>query len=659
MCGIAGQLFHDPSRPVDAAVLRRMTDVLRHRGPDDGGVWTEGAVGLGARRLAVQDLSPRGHMPMTNEDGTLRVVFNGEIYNFGELRDELLAKGHVLRSGTDTETILHLYEEHGVELLGRLRGMFAFALWDAPRRRLFVARDRLGKKPLFYRNDARAFWFGSEAKAILQDPAVAAEVEPVALHHYLTYGYVPSPFAAFRGMAKLPPAHYLTVTDGRVEVRRYWTLHYAPKATAREDDLAEELLHLLEESVRLRMISDVPLGALLSGGVDSSLVVALMRRLTSGPVRTFSIGFDQPAYDELPFAREVAERFATEHHELVVKPDAAAILPSLVWHYNEPYADSSALPSFHLCAMARRSVTVALSGDGGDELFAGYDRYLAMALAAPFDVLPTGVRAALARGVRALVPGGSPKSALYRLGRLTESLPLAPAARYASWLTVFDAAGKADLYSDEFADALAGNDSLDVLAGAYRASEATDFVEATLDADRQLYLPDDLLVKMDIASMACSLEVRSPLLDHHVVEFAARLPRRLKLRGLVQKHLLKRALRGVLPESVLRRKKMGFGVPIDHWLRGELREMAYDVLLDPRALARGYFRPAGLRRLLDEHASGRAFHHHRLWSLLMLELWHRMFIDRACPAEVPACDAPLDGMAGPAAAAVVRPGDSL
>ena len=646
MCGIAGQLFHDPSRPVDPAVIRRMTDTLRHRGPDDEGVWSDGAVALGSRRLAVIDLSPRGHMPMTNEDGSLRVVFNGEIYNFQELRDELQAKGHVFRSDSDTEAILHLYEEHGPDLLARLRGMFAFALWDAPRRTLLVARDRLGKKPLFYVHDERGFVFGSEPKALLQAPGVAAEVDPVAIHHYLTYGYVPSPFAAFRGMQKLPPAHYLTVRDGRLDVRRYWSLRYGPKHTADEGTLADELLHLLEESVRLRMISDVPLGALLSGGIDSSLIVALMRRQTSGTVRTFSIGFDQPAYDELAFARQVAERFETEHHELVVKPDAAAILPRLVWHYNEPYADSSALPSFHLCAMARQSVTVALAGDGGDELFAGYDRFLATALAARFDVLPAALRAGLARGVRALAPQGSPKSTIYRLGRFLDGLSLAPVQRYAGWLSVFDGPGKQALYSDDFAAQLAGNDSLDLLAEAYRRSDATDFVEATLDTDLQMFLPDDLLVKMDIASMACSLEVRSPLLDHRVVEFAARLPRRMKLRGLVQKHLLKRIMRGVLPEPILQRKKMGFGVPIDHWLRGELREMAYDVLLDRRALSRGYFRADALRRLLDEHSSERAFHHHRLWSLLMLELWHRMFIDQGCPLEVPAAGGAADQLFG-------------
>ncbi|MBY0279291.1 asparagine synthase (glutamine-hydrolyzing) [Candidatus Binatia bacterium] len=638
MCGIAGQLFHDPTRRVDPAAILRMTDTIRHRGPDDGGVWTDGSVGLGSRRLAVIDLSPRGHMPMTNEDGSLHVVFNGEIYNFHELRDELRAKGHVFRSDSDTEAILHLWEEYGERLVERLRGMFAFALWDASTRTLFAARDRLGKKPLYYVHDAHGFVFGSEPKALLQAPGVEAGVDLLSIHHYLTWGYVPSPFSAFRGMRKLPPAHSLTVRGGRLDVRRYWTLRYGPKHTASEDRLAEELQSLLEESVRLRLISDVPLGALLSGGVDSSAIVATMRRLTSGPVRTFSIGFDQPAYDELAYARLVAQHFGTEHHELVVKPDAAAILPKLVWYYNEPYADSSALPAFQLCAMARRSVTVALAGDGGDELFAGYDRHAATAVAARFDVVPAPLRAALARGVGALGTVGAPKTLVYRLARFVEGLPLDPVARYARWLAVFDNSLKLGLYTADFAAQVASHDSLELLADLYRRSDAEDFVEATLDADLQMYLPDDLLVKMDIASMACSLEVRSPLLDHHLVEFAARLPRRMKLRGLVQKHLLKRVMHDVLPEPILARRKMGFGVPIDNWLRGELRETAYDVLLDRRAIARGYFRADALRRLLDEHASGAAFHHHRLWALLMLELWHRTFIDDACPLQAPSAD---------------------
>ncbi len=634
MCGIAGKLNLVASHGVERNDLLHMTSTLRHRGPDDEGAWVDGAVGLGSRRLAIIDLSPRARQPMANEDDSLRIAFNGEIYNFQALRGELERKGHPFRSDSDTETILHLYEEEGVECLQRLRGMFAFALWDAPRRTLFLARDRLGKKPLFYYHDDETFIFGSEAKAILQDPRVRAEPDPEAIHHFLTYGYVPSPWSAFRGIRKLPPAHYLLVREGRVSVHRYWSLRYTPKRTGTETALGEELLSLLEEAVRLRLMSDVPLGALLSGGIDSSAVVALMRRFTSGPVRTFSIGFENPEYDELAYARQVARRFETDHHELVVKPDAANLLPRLVWHYNEPFADSSALPSFSLCEMARGSVTVALNGDGGDEAFVGYDRYLATVLAGKYDQIPVPVRGGLLRGTR-LLPGGSPKSFAYRFRRFAEALALDPRHRYAHWLTSFENERKEELYTPEFAAQVGHLDSLRLLEAAYEASDAPSFLEATVHTDVQLYLPDDLLVKMDIASMAHSLEVRSPFLDHHVVEFAAALPPSMKLRGLSQKYLLRKVMKGVLPDTILRRKKMGFGVPIDQWFRQELRDMAYDLLLDQRARQRGYFRLDVVRRYLDDHVAGRGHHHSQLWSLLMLELWQRMFIDQSCPIAPP------------------------
>jgi asparagine synthase (glutamine-hydrolysing) len=633
MCGIAGKVW--PRHEVaDAALVRRMTAVLRHRGPDDEGIWVQHPVGLGSRRLAVIDLSCRARQPITNEDGSLHVVFNGEIYNFSSLRQELERKGHRFRSDTDTEALVHLYEEEGVECLRHLRGMFAFALWDAPRQTLFLARDRLGKKPLFYRHDGEGLVFASEPKAILQDPSVRAEPDLAALDDYLTYGYVPSPWSAFRGLRKLPPAHYLLARGADLTVERYWSLRHRPVRTEPEPALLEEFLALLEDAVRLRLVSDVPLGALLSGGLDSSTVVALMRRLTSGPVRTFSIGFDRPEYDELVYARQVARHLETEHHELVLKPDAVSLLPRLVWHYDEPFADSSALPAMWLCEMAREFVTVALSGDGGDETFAGYDRYRAARVAGWSDAAPLGVRRTLGRAL-SLLPPGPPKSVRHGLRRFGDAIVLDARRRYGRWLTVVDDDTKAELYTREFAAEVAGNDPLALLDAAYTASDAPSFVGATMHADVQLYLPDDLLVKMDIASMAHSLEVRSPLLDHQVVEFAARLPLSLKLRGLTQKYLVKRAMRGVLPDRVLRRRKMGFAVPIDHWFRDELRELAYDVLLDRRATARGYFRPGVVRRYLDEHVAGTARHHAQLWALLGLELWHRLCLDAACPASAP------------------------
>ncbi|MGE0703955.1 MAG: asparagine synthase (glutamine-hydrolyzing) [Vicinamibacterales bacterium] len=634
MCGIVGSVVFADHGTVDERVLERMTDAIRHRGPDDGGVWAEGCAGLGARRLAVIDLSARGHQPMANEDGSVRIAFNGEVYNFQSLREELEGKGHRFRSNTDTETVLHLYEEEGPDCVRRLRGMFAFAVWDGRRRTLLLARDRLGKKPLFYFLDDERLVFASEPKAILQDESVPARVSFDAIHHYLTFGVVPGPLSAFDGFHKVPPAHYLLLTDGRVSLHRYWSLHYQPKRTGPEAALAGELLARLGDAVSARMISDVPLGALLSGGIDSSVVVAMMRRRSSGQIRTFSIGFDDRDYNELPKAREVARHFETDHHELIVRPDAAALLPRLAWHHDEPFGDSSALPSFVVSELARQSVTVALTGDGGDESFLGYDRYLATSIAGRLDSLPRGARAVMAR-TAGLLPRAGQRSAGPRLARLASALPLAPRDRYFQWLTGGDE-WKDDLYTPEFAEGMRHQSSMTLLSSAYDQSDAASFVEQTAHADVLRYLPDDLLVKMDIASMANSLEVRSPLLDHELVEFAASLPAEMKLRGTVSKYLVRKVMTGVLPESVLRQSKRGFGVPIDRWFRQELREMAYDLLLDEQARHRGYFRPEVVRRYLDEHVQGVREHQTRLWVLLMLELWHRTFIDRRCPATAPA-----------------------
>jgi len=635
MCGIVGSVVFAGHGTADERVLRRMAAAIRHRGPDDGGVWTDGCAGLGARRLAIIDLSSRGHQPMANEDGSVHIAFNGEVYNFQALREELEDKGYRFRSNTDTETVLHLYEQEGPDCVRRLRGMFAFAVWDARSRSLLLARDRLGKKPLFYFVDGERLVFASEPKAMFQDESVPARVSADAIHHYLTFGVVPGSLSAFDGFQKVPPAHYLLLTGGgRVSLHRYWSLHYLPKRTESEDTLAAELLVRLEDAVAARMISDVPLGALLSGGIDSSAVVAMMRRRSNGSIRTFSVGFDEQDYNELPKARAVAKHFETDHHELVVRPDAAALLPRLAWHHDEPFGDSSALPSFVVSELARQSVTVALTGDGGDESFLGYDRYLATAIAGRFDSLPHGARAVMAR-TAGLLPRVGQRSRGPRLARLASALPLAPRDRYFQWLTGGDE-WKVDLYTPEFADGIRDQASMELLSAAYDESDAVSFVEQTAHADILRYLPDDLLVKMDIASMANSLEVRSPLLDHELVEFAATLPADMKLRGTVSKHLVRRVMTGVLPESVLRQSKRGFGVPIDRWFRQELREMAYDLLLDARARQRGYFRPDVVRRYLDEHVQGARDHHARLWVLLMLELWHRTFIDRRCPTTAPA-----------------------
>jgi asparagine synthase (glutamine-hydrolysing) len=629
MCGISGKLYFNRERPVEPEVLERMNTALSHRGPDDAGVHCDGPVGLTHRRLSIIDLSPAGHQPMANEDGTVWIVFNGEIYNFPALRPDLLRRGHRFRSQSDTEVILHLYEEHGPECLGFLRGMFAFAIWDGPRRQLFLARDRLGKKPLCYHQDGDALRFASEVKAILQEPQVEVRPDPGGLLQYLTYGYVPGACSAFQGVRRLPPAHYLLCRDGRVEVVRYWRLRQDRKARRSEEDWCQEILVRLEEAVRLRLISDVPLGAFLSGGIDSSAVVALMSRVADGPVKTFSIGFDEPEFDELAYARQVATQYATEHHELVVRPDAAAILPKLAWHYDEPFADSSAVPTYAVAEMTRRHVTVALNGDAGDENFGGYDRYMANLLAASFDRLPGSglARGAIRAGLR-LVPRPGTRTTFFTRGRrFLEGLAEQPERRYARWFCHFYGERKTAVCTPEFLAAGRGTDELAALLAAYREAAAPDFGDATLGADVGLYLPDDLLVKVDIASMAHALEARSPFLDHEFMEFVATIPFDLKIRGGTKKYILKRALRGLLPESILHRPKKGFGVPIGRWLGHELKDLVRETLLSPRCLGRGYFREATVRRMLDEHARGTAGWHYHLWTLLMLELWHRTYID--------------------------------
>lgn len=623
MCGICG-VVHKDGAPVDAPALGRMAGSLAHRGPDDAGIEVRGAVGLGHRRLSIIDLSAAGHQPMGNEDGSVRIVFNGEIYNYRELRDGLEKRGHRFRSHSDTEVILHLYEELGTDCLSRLRGMFAFAISDEPRRRLFVARDRVGKKPLYYADSARRFLFGSEIKAILAAGGVPRRPDLQALNHYLTYQYVPSPWTAFAGIRCLPPAHFLLLEDGRATIERYWRLDYHPKLTAPEPALEEELRARLREAVRLRLVSDVPLGAFLSGGVDSSAVVALMAQEMGQPVRTFSIGFREAQFDELPFARLVAERFGTRHTEWIVEPRALEILPRLVWHYDQPFADPSAIPTWHVAKLAREHVTVVLNGDGGDEDFAGYGRYAANELTVRRQRSLPGrfwQRArAFAAGVRrALRQGKLP------LG-LGELRPLAVEMENALRLCHFNEQEKAALYTPEFARGAAG-DSFALLFAAYGAAGDAEFLDRALAADVGMYLPDDLLVKVDVASMAHSLEARSPFLDHELMEFAARLPTGCKLLRGETKRILKRSLKGLVPDAVLGRPKMGFGVPLARWFRGEMREFVRDALLGPEARARGYFREEAVRTLLEDHLAGREDRSNQLWNLAMLEHWHRVFID--------------------------------
>lgn len=624
MCGICGIIYGDRAKTVDRAMLEAMTRLMTHRGPDGEGLHVDGPVGLGHRRLSVIDVEA-GVQPMTNEDGTLWLVYNGEIYNFRELAAELAARGHRFATRCDTEVILHLYEELGPACLERLRGMFSFALWDGRRRRLFCARDRLGVKPFFYRFAGGDFIFASGPEPILRHPGVGRSVDAKALDLYLTYQYVPAPLTIYGGMRKLPPAHYLLLEDGRLSVERYWDVNPGRQAEIGYDEARERLRELLTEATRLRLVSDVPLGAFLSGGIDSSIVVALMSGLTDRPVKTFSIGFEEQTYNELPYARMIAARYGTDHHEFVVKPDAVGLLPRLVRQYGEPFGDSSALPTYYVAEMSRRHVTVALNGDAGDELFAGYDRYLAYALAGRWGRIPS---AKLQGRVLARILARAPRdSALHRVRRFAESVGLEGPARYLSYVAYFGEEERARLYAPAMREASRGYDALGYLRSLYDACRMDDELGRLLYVDLHSYLPGDLLVKVDIATMAVSLEARSPFLDHRVVEFAAALPPRWKLKGREGKHILKETFADLLPPEILRRPKRGFAVPISRWFRGELKSYLRDVLLDPSSLGRGYFDPARVRGLVEEHQKGRRDHTYRLWALLALELWHREFID--------------------------------
>ncbi len=633
MCGICGIVGLNGAAGFGGPDIARMCEALAHRGPDDSGFHLSdfkgesgpGRVGLGHRRLSIIDLA-KGHQPLSNEDGTVWIVFNGEIYNFQELRPALVAQGHRFRTDSDTEVIVHLYEQKGAECLQELRGMFAFAIWDSSARSLLLARDRIGQKPMCYRIEKKRILFGSEIKSILAAGGVPRELSIEALHHYLTYQYVPHPLTMFRGITKLPPGHYLTWKDGRAEVREYWRPTCRPEPL-KEAECVTRVRELLTESVRLRLISDVPLGAFLSGGLDSSIVVGLMAKLSNAPVKTFSIGFAEKRYDELDYARAVARHFKTEHQEFVVRPNAVEIIPKLVWHYDEPFADSSAIPTYYVSQITRRHVTVALTGDAGDEGFAGYPRYLAVKLGLWFDRLPGFLRRALAGKYWQRLPVSvEQKTQRRRLRRLFEALNLPPKERYVRWCAIFDDGRKAALYSPDLRAALAPVASAKIFEEEYAKAPGADFLAATMFVDFMRYLPDDLLFKVDIASMAHGLECRAPFLDHKLVEFIGRIPTDLKLRGFTTKYLLRRAFGEMLPPEILRRPKMGFGVPISDWFRGELQGYLRETLLDPATLRRGYFAPEYVRQLVEDHVAARADHGYRLWALLMFELWHRRFL---------------------------------
>jgi asparagine synthase (glutamine-hydrolysing) len=625
MCGIAGIVELRGAVP-DRGTLERMASLLAHRGPDEQGIAVIGQTGLAHRRLSIIDLSG-GRQPMADATGTLTLLFNGEIYNFMDVRSELESRGHRFATRSDTEVLLQAYMEWGTDCVLRLNGMYAFVIWDAPRRRLFAARDRLGKKPFYYALTPDRFVFGSELKAVLAAPGVPRDVDPAAVDEFLSRYYVGGARTILRGVAKLPPAHWLSLEEGRLTVQRYWRPAIPPDhPPRREEGFREELGGRFRDAVRRRMISDVPLGAFLSGGVDSSAVVAMMAAEGGPAVKTFTVGFEEAGYSEIEDARAVARHLGTDHHEETVRPDAIAILPDLVWHYDEPFGDSSMVPTWYVARMARRHVTVALSGDGGDELFAGYTRYQRALEDRRLDWIPGPLkRRVLAPRAEALPAGAPARNRLYAAAHhsvLTGGYDLGLYPYIKSWL--YAPAMRAEVGNG------GGNGGAALPAGLTRADlEPLDLVSRLQWIDTVAYLPDDILTKVDRASMAHSLEARAPLLDYTLVEFMARVPSGLKLRGGVSKYLFRKMLAKRLPEAVFTKRKQGFAVPKGEWFRRDLKAVARERLLDPRTLARGYFRPERIREVLQLHEAGQRDYSDWIWCLLILEEWHRTFMDPA------------------------------
>src|SRR6266550_1035993 len=624
MCGICGFYEYKTHRPAGQRVLSDMLQVIHHRGPDDSGVHIDKDLALGMRRLSIIDLGG-GKQPITNEDGSVVTVFNGEIYNFQSLREELQGRGHALKTSSDTEVIVHLYEDFGDECVQHLRGMFGLAVWDAPRRRLFLARDRLGIKPLYFTQAGGRLVFGSEIKAILQHPGVQANLSLEGLDNFLSLKYVPSPQTMFEGIYALPPGCCLTCDESGVKVRRYWDLSFANQCHGLpEEAYAEQLAELLRECVKLHLVSDVPFGAFLSGGLDSSTVVALMSQYLNEPVKTYSVGFqgDAEAFSELPYARMVAKTYATDHHEVFIRPhDLINLSEKVVWHLDQPIADEACLANYMVAELASRQVKMVLTGEGGDELFAGYARYAGERLSPLFQYLPRAAKSvALAASGR--VPGlRRQKLALYALCQPDE------VNRLVNWFPLFNSEAKQALLSEDFKQNLSGGDASAVFAEHLARTDATDPLNRMLYVDTKLWLPDDLLARGDKMSMAASLEARVPLLDHELVEFAASLPQHLKVKGLTRKYLLKKVGQTLLPPEIIRRKKKGFPMPVSLWFRKEARSFLRDVLSPSALQRRGLFNPAFVVKLLSEHENGFADHGSLLWGLLSIELWQRVFMD--------------------------------
>lgn len=638
MCGICGKLYFDNETPVEQSLIDSMTDIMEHRGPDDRGTFASGGVGLGHRRLSVIDLSPLGRQPMTNEDGTVMVVFNGEVYNYLELRDELLRLGHSFRSSTDTEVIVHAYEEYGTAFVERLNGMFAIGVWDERKKELVLARDRLGVKPLYYHRGRRSISFASEIKSLLADPEVPRGVDMQALSNFFTLHYVPGPRTMFSGIMKLQPGHLMTVRGGKVEIVRYWEVRKEPALErcmlkAGEDEVAGHVYAALRESVRKRMQSDVPVGALLSGGLDSSAILGLMTGLAGEPVPSFTVGYSSSGDDsvsEFRWSRQVASHFKSPCHEAVVTAtDFLDFLPRAVWHQDEPIGEPASIPLYFVSKLAKDSgVTVLLTGEGSDELFAGYNRHWGEMLSGYYQLMPAVLRDTLLRGLVSIVP----RMPLLKKGHRSMSIDDF-SSRYMSWHTVFTEEMKAGIFRGSW-------DRTDTFTDVYEKYlgriEGLGNLDKILLLDLNVWLPDDLLMKKDKMGMATAIEARVPFLDYTFVEMAFQIPPSLKVRKLVTKYILKKAMERLLPREIIYRKKQGFPTPISGWLRGELREFTMDTLTAPGALGHGLFDRRAVRRLVDSHMRGTQDHHRLIFPLLNFEIWHRLFISPGLVEKAPA-----------------------
>ncbi len=613
------------AEPVDARLIDRMCNTIIHRGPDDVGSFVNGGIGIGMRRLSIIDLK-KGHQPISNEDRTIHIVFNGEIYNYKELRKDLIDKGHNFKTDSDTEVILHLYEEYSYGSLKHLNGMFAFAIWDGKENKLFCARDRLGIKPFYYYIDQRRFVFGSELKVILEVYGVERELDFGALSQYLTFEFIPYPKTLLSSIRKLPPGHFLSVSNSHMDIEQYWFPEEVEEIERSVDEAVEELHALLKDSVRLRLRSDVPFGAFLSGGIDSSTIVAYMSGLLDTRAKTFSIGFDDRSYNELDYARNVAKSFSTDHTEEILQPSVVDLIDRLVDFMDDPIGDFSIFPTYLVSKMAREKVKVILSGDGGDELFGGYETYIAQKLDRYYSKIPERVRSRLILPlVENLPPMKKKKGVINKLKRFIDGTKVSGQYNHFRWMVHMMPDEKYSIFTSDISNIVSTEESFSFIRKHLDNNRLTGLNKA-MYLDIKTYLTDNILVKVDRMSMATSLEVRVPFLDHRVVEFALSLPEELKIKGLKTKHILKTMMHGVLPDTVINKPKQGFSIPMKNWLRGAAKSLMMDMLSEERLKIQGIFNPLYIKRLVEEHLYNRANHSHKLWGLILFQCWYDRFL---------------------------------